>query len=52
MDKTTLHADPVSEYSGQTNHGRSATVATYSIMTWRGRKDALFLHLRLFDERN
>ena len=52
LDKTTLHADQVSEYNGQIKDVRPVTVATYNIMTWRERKDADFLHLRLFDMRN
>jgi DNA excision repair protein ERCC-3 len=52
LDKTTLHADQVSEYNGRAKDVRPVTVATYSIMTWRESKEADFIHLALFDERN
>jgi DNA excision repair protein ERCC-3 len=52
LDKTTLHADQVSEYNGHTKDVRAVTVATYNIMTWRESKQAEFTHLRLFDDRN
>ncbi|MGE0379166.1 MAG: DNA repair helicase XPB, partial [Planctomycetaceae bacterium] len=52
LDKTTLHGDQVGEYNGSTKDVRPVTVATYNIMTWRERRDAEFVHLRLFDERN
>ncbi|HVX62277.1 MAG TPA: DNA repair helicase XPB [Pirellulales bacterium] len=52
LDKTTLHADQVSEYNGRAKDVRPVTVATYSIMTWRESKEADFIHLSLFDERN
>lgn len=52
LNKTTLHADQVGEYNGSTKDVRPVTVATYNIMTWRERRGAEFVHLRLFDERN
>lgn len=52
LDKTTLQADQVGEYSGSTKDIRPVTVATYNIMTWRSRNDAEFVHLQLFDQRN
>lgn len=52
LDKTTLHADQLSEYNGQAKDVRPVTVATYNIMTWRASKDSDFQHLRLFDQRN
>lgn len=52
LDKTTLQADQVSEYNGQSKDVRPVTVATYNIMTWRESKEAPFAHLQLFDERN
>ena len=51
LDKTTLQADQVGEYSGSTKDIRPVTVATYNIMTWRSRNDAEFVHLQLFDQR-
>jgi DNA excision repair protein ERCC-3 len=52
LDKTTLQADDIAEYSGATKQIRPVTIATYQIMTARDRKDAEFRHMGLFDERN
>jgi DNA excision repair protein ERCC-3 len=52
LDKTTLRADDIAEYSGATKQIRPVTIATYQIMTTRERKDAEFRHMGLFDERN
>ena len=52
LDKTSLEADQIGEYSGSTKDVRPITIATYQILTWRERKDAPFPHLQLFDERN
>jgi DNA excision repair protein ERCC-3 len=52
LDKTTLREDQVSEYSGLAKDVRPVTVSTYQIMTWRPAKDAEFVHLALFDQRN
>jgi DNA excision repair protein ERCC-3 len=52
LDKTTLEAGDIAEYSGATKQIRPVTIATYQIMTTRERKDAEFRHLGLFDERN
>jgi len=52
LDKTSLQEDQIGEYSGANKNVRPVTVATYNIMTYRPRKDADFVHLALFDERN
>ena len=52
LDKTSLQADQIGEYSGSRKNVKPVTVATYNIMTYRPRKDAEFIHLELFDQRN
>ena len=52
LDKTTLRQDQIAEYSGLAKDVRPVTVSTYQIMTWRPAKDAEFVHLSLFDQRN
>ena len=52
LDKTSLEADQIGEYSSSKKDVKPVTVATYNIMTYRSRKDADFVHLSLFDERN
>ncbi|MHB8899619.1 MAG: DNA repair helicase XPB [Thermoguttaceae bacterium] len=52
LDKTSLQADQVGEYNGTNKDVKPVTVATYNIMTYRPRKDAEFVHLQLFDQRN
>ena len=52
LDKTSLEADQIGEYSASKKDVKPVTVATYNIMTYRARKDADFVHLSLFDERN
>jgi DNA excision repair protein ERCC-3 len=52
LDKTTLREDQIAEYSGLAKDVRPVTVSTYQIMTWRPAKDAEFVHLSLFDQRN
>lgn len=51
-DKTNLHEDQIGEYNGSRKDVLPVTVATYNIMTWRESKDAEFVHLELFDQRN
>jgi DNA excision repair protein ERCC-3 len=48
LDKTTLTADEVGEYSGASKQIRPVTVTTYQILTHRPNKDAPFTHLGLF----
>jgi DNA excision repair protein ERCC-3 len=52
LDKTSLHADQIAEYSGERKDVRPVTIATYQIMTWREDKQSDFPHLLLFDQRN
>jgi DNA excision repair protein ERCC-3 len=50
-DKTTIAADLIGEYSGDTKEIRPVTVATYQILTHRRRANAEFTHMALFDAR-
>jgi DNA excision repair protein ERCC-3 len=52
LDKTSLQEDQVGEYNGSSKDVRPVTVATYQILTYRPKRDAEFVHLGLFDERN
>jgi DNA excision repair protein ERCC-3 len=52
LDKTSLQEDQVGEYNGSSKDVRPVTVATYQILTYRPKRDADFVHLGLFDERN
>ena len=52
LERTTLHADQVGEYSGAVKEVRPVTVATYQVLTHRERADAPFTHLELFDRRD
>ena len=52
LDKTTIPADAIGEYSGSVKEVRPVTLATYQIMTHRSSQDAEFTHLQLFDQRN
>lgn len=52
LDKTSLHADQVGEYTGARKDIRPVTVSTYQIMTHRGSTDAPFTHLELFNKRD
>ena len=49
LDKTTLEAHQVAEYSGTTKDIAEVTVATYQVLTSRKTKDAAHSHLELFD---
>ena len=49
LDKTTLTADQVGEYSGEKKEIRPVTVATYQVLTHRKGKLEGFTHLDLFD---
>jgi len=52
LDKTTLVADEVGEYTGERKVIRPVTVATYQVLVWREDKDADYPHFRLFREHN
>ncbi len=51
LDKTGLTADQVGAYHAGAKDVRPVTVATYQILTHKGR-DGNFTHLALFDQRN
>ncbi|MEF2964565.1 DNA repair helicase XPB [Paenibacillus sp. M1] len=51
-DKTTLPADAVGEYTGETKQVRPVTVSTYQILTHRGKNEEKFKHMSLFKERD
>jgi DNA excision repair protein ERCC-3 len=52
LDKTTLTADEIGEYTGDKKLIRPVTVATYQVLVWRDSKDGDYPHFRLFRERN
>ena len=52
LDKTTLSADQIGEYSGETKEIKDITVATYQILTWRGGAGEEFPHFSVFMKRN
>jgi len=52
LDKTTLTADEVKEYTGEIKEIGPVTVATYQILTYRPDKTENFPHFGLFDKRD
>ncbi|GGA50264.1 DEAD/DEAH box helicase [Kroppenstedtia guangzhouensis] len=52
LDKTHLTEDEVGEYTGKTKEVRPVTVATYQILTNRGRGKSSLNHMKLFEERD
>lgn len=52
LDKTTLTADKIAEYSGESKEIKPVTVATYQVLTWRPNKDGPYPHFSLFHKRN
>lgn len=52
LDKTSLHADQIGEYTGARKDIRPVTVSTYQIMTHRKSTDSTFTHLEIFDKRD
>ena len=50
LDKTTLTAEQLAEYSGKHKATGPVTLATYQILTYRASQDDDFLHLGLFDQ--
>lgn len=52
LQKTTLTASEIGEYSGQKKEVKPVTVATYQILTHRRSKDGEFQHMKLFNERS
>ena len=49
LDKTTLTADQIGEYSGLEKQVRPVTISTYQIISYRPRKSGGFPHFALFD---
>jgi len=52
LDKTTLHADDIAEYTGEQKNSGPVTLTTYQILTWRADKESEFPHLELFRARS
>ena len=50
IEKTTLTADEVGEYSGATKTVLPVTLTTYQMLTWRKSREDDFVHFGLFDE--
>ncbi|MBI3736286.1 DEAD/DEAH box helicase [Candidatus Sumerlaeota bacterium] len=50
LDKTSITADQIGEYSGESKEIRPITVATYQILTYHKGKDEEFVHMDLFDK--
>lgn len=49
LDKTTLTADDIGEYSGEKKEIRPVTVSTYQLLTYRKSKSDEFVHMDLFN---
>ncbi|MFK7695271.1 DNA repair helicase XPB [Paenibacillus sp. HJGM_3] len=52
LEKTDLPEEAVGEYSGERKEVRPITIATYQILTHRGKKEDPFSHMKLFNERD
>ncbi|CAN5219541.1 helicase-associated domain-containing protein [soil metagenome] len=52
IDKTTLTADEIGEYSGEIKEIRPVTVSTYQLLTYRKKKGDEFVHMDLFNAQN
>ena len=52
LDKTTVPADAIGQYNGDSKEIRPVTIATYQILTHRSSKQSEFTHFKIFDERN
>ncbi|MEC7946898.1 MAG: DNA repair helicase XPB [Myxococcota bacterium] len=50
LEKTTLTADQVGEYSGETKEVCPVTLTTYQMLTWRRSREDAFVHFGLFDK--
>ncbi|UKS30038.1 DEAD/DEAH box helicase [Paenibacillus sp. HWE-109] len=51
LSKTGLDQDQVGEYSGSSKEVKPITIATYQILTHRGKKEDEFSHMGLFSQR-
>ena len=52
IDRTSLTAEEVGEYSGERKDIRPITISTYQMLTWRASKGDEFAHFGLFDQAN
>lgn len=52
LDKTTVNAEEIGEYSGEKKEIKQITIATYNILTYRKKKGEDFSHFHLFTEKN
>lgn len=52
LDKTTLRADAIAEYTGESKATGPVTLSTYQVLTWRPDRDGEFPHLSLFKARS
>ncbi|MBI5879559.1 MAG: DEAD/DEAH box helicase [Chloroflexi bacterium] len=52
LDKTSLTAEDVGEYTGDVKEIKPVTISTYQIMTYRSKKTDEFPHFALFDQRD
>jgi DNA excision repair protein ERCC-3 len=52
IERTSLTAEDVSEYSGELKDIRSVTFSTYQMLTFRKSKNGEFIHFGLFDREN
>lgn len=50
LDKSSLTADEIGEYSGERKEVRPVTICTYQVLTWRRDREGPFLHLDLLTE--
>jgi DNA excision repair protein ERCC-3 len=51
LDKTTLRAEDIAEYTGEQKATGPVTLTTYQILSWRADRDREFPHLELFRAR-
>ena len=52
LDKTTLGADQIGEYSGEVKDVKPVTLTTYQILTYKKHRHGDFLHMDLFQKFN
>lgn len=52
LDKTTLSADAISEYTGESKQTGPVTLATYQILSYRSSSSGEFPHFQLFSARS
>ena len=52
IDKTTLTADQIGEYSGETKVIKPVTITTYQLLTYRRTKESEFIHFDVFNQGN